>query len=106
MFIPLQQTERGFPLMCHLLAGVQICGVYACEFQSHDHSAAECQRPGHKHEGEWWRLSRMEGAAGGDVRAAAAPVLCGFNVSAGSAEGAGGGAGQVGRPDAGADADL
>lgn len=47
----------------------------------------------------------MESAAGGDV-CTAAPELGGFSVPAGSTEGADGGAGQVGRPGAGAVTEL
>lgn len=48
----------------------------------------------------------MESAAGGAGCAAAAPDLCRFGVPAGSAERADGGAGQAGRPDAGAVPEL
>lgn len=104
MFIPLQ-LERSFPLTSHLLAGVQKCAVCACIFQSTDHSAVEDQETGNKHEGEEWSFSRVESAAGGHV-CAAAPELSRFCVPAGSTERAGRGAGQVGRPDAGAVTEL
>lgn len=67
--------------------------------------AVEDQETGLKHEGEEWSFSRVESAAGGDVRAAA-PELSGFGVPAGATERPDGGAAQVGRPGAGAVAEL
>lgn len=70
-------------------------------------SAVEDQETGHRHAGEEWGFPRVEGAAGGDVRAAAvAPELSRYAVPAGSPERADGGAAQVGRPDAGAVTEL
>lgn len=106
MFTPLQQLERGFSMTSHVLAGFQICAaVCACEFQSADHSAADDQTTGHKHEGEQWSCSGVESTAGGDV-CVAAPELCRVSVSSGSADRAGRAAGQVGVSDAGAVREL
>lgn len=65
----------------------------------------EDQEAGHGHEGEEWGFPGVEGAAGGDVRAAA-PQLGRSGVPAGSAERADGRAAQVGRPGAGAGTEL
>jgi len=105
MFIPLQQLECSFALTSHLLAGLQICVVRACEFQSSDHSAAEVQGTAHRHERDAWKFSHVENVVGGDV-CAAAPGLGRFSFTAGPAQRAGRGGGQTGFPNSGAVTEL